>query len=370
MKTKFTREELYNLVWSTPLSVLSKKYDISDNGLRKICIRMNIPLPKNGHWQKIKNGKRPHKIELTDDHNGDQEVTLVAITDVTPKTISFTEKVKSLQKVIEIELQGKLIVPEKLLRPDSLITAFNDRFKGRSSSSYLHRDELNISVSAKNLSRALKFLDALIKVIRLRNHSIAFSRKTTAVVIRGEKIEIRLNEKNRAIKIEKNGWTTTEYEPTGILYFAIKASYSDKIWEDGKTLIEGQLSNIIAYMEVKGEELHQRTLQWESERKIREEKARKLEESIKQQDEELQKFKILLGEVDRWNMLKKLRAYINGFEKYHQENDRLTPEIEEKINWMKRKADWYDPRINLEDELFVDLNKDTLQFRRSESAFW
>ena len=54
---KFTRKELYDLVWSSPLSVLAKKYNISDNGLRKNCIKMNIPLPETGYWQKLRYGK-------------------------------------------------------------------------------------------------------------------------------------------------------------------------------------------------------------------------------------------------------------------------------------------------------------------------
>jgi hypothetical protein len=43
-KVTFTREELYDMVWEEPLSRLAKKYKISDNGLRKICKRMNIIL--------------------------------------------------------------------------------------------------------------------------------------------------------------------------------------------------------------------------------------------------------------------------------------------------------------------------------------
>jgi len=52
-----TRRELYDLVWSTPMTAIAKKYLISDVGLRKICISMNIPLPRAGHWEKIKAGK-------------------------------------------------------------------------------------------------------------------------------------------------------------------------------------------------------------------------------------------------------------------------------------------------------------------------
>jgi len=32
-----TRKELYDQVWSTPMTKLAKSYNLSDNGLRKIC---------------------------------------------------------------------------------------------------------------------------------------------------------------------------------------------------------------------------------------------------------------------------------------------------------------------------------------------
>ncbi len=32
-----TRLELYEKIWSTPMVVLAKEFNLSDNGLRKIC---------------------------------------------------------------------------------------------------------------------------------------------------------------------------------------------------------------------------------------------------------------------------------------------------------------------------------------------
>ena len=71
-----TREALYGLVWSTPLLALSKKYAISDNGLRKVCTRLNIPLPKGGHWMKVQFGKKVKVMPLPEDANVDQTVLL------------------------------------------------------------------------------------------------------------------------------------------------------------------------------------------------------------------------------------------------------------------------------------------------------
>lgn len=48
-KQSLTRTELYKMVWSEPISKIAKRYNISDVGLRKICIRKNIPIPERGY---------------------------------------------------------------------------------------------------------------------------------------------------------------------------------------------------------------------------------------------------------------------------------------------------------------------------------
>ena len=54
-----SREELYELVWSEPLLTLSKRFGLSDNGLRKRCKAMNVPTPPRGYWQRPRRSKRP-----------------------------------------------------------------------------------------------------------------------------------------------------------------------------------------------------------------------------------------------------------------------------------------------------------------------
>lgn len=56
-KKNLTRQELYELVWSKPFTTLAKEYNYSDNGLRKICTKHNIPTPNAGHWAKLRHGK-------------------------------------------------------------------------------------------------------------------------------------------------------------------------------------------------------------------------------------------------------------------------------------------------------------------------
>jgi len=52
------REELYEEAWSVPLSQLCEKYGLSDNGLRKVCKRLNVPVPARGYWAKVEAGHR------------------------------------------------------------------------------------------------------------------------------------------------------------------------------------------------------------------------------------------------------------------------------------------------------------------------
>ena len=44
MAHKFTRLELYQLVWSEPLRKLAKRFGISDVAIAKRCRRSNLPL--------------------------------------------------------------------------------------------------------------------------------------------------------------------------------------------------------------------------------------------------------------------------------------------------------------------------------------
>ena len=54
----FTRQQLYELVWSGPITTLAKSLSLSDVGLAKACRRGDIPLPPRGYWARLAAGKR------------------------------------------------------------------------------------------------------------------------------------------------------------------------------------------------------------------------------------------------------------------------------------------------------------------------
>lgn len=63
-KTTFERERLFDEVWATPVTKLAKGYGLSDVGLRKICVALDVQLPPRGYWQKLAAGKKVPKPEL------------------------------------------------------------------------------------------------------------------------------------------------------------------------------------------------------------------------------------------------------------------------------------------------------------------
>jgi len=59
---KMARAELFERVWSQPVAKLAEEWGITGNGLKKVCRRVQIPVPPRGYWAKLKAGhslKRP-----------------------------------------------------------------------------------------------------------------------------------------------------------------------------------------------------------------------------------------------------------------------------------------------------------------------
>ncbi|MBK9330316.1 MAG: hypothetical protein IPM95_13665 [Sphingobacteriales bacterium] len=247
----FTRTELHELVWSEPLLTLSKRYNISDVGLRKICIRFNIPLPKNGHWQKVQYGKKVTKTPLPTADK--EEVITFGIRDENSVGIAKElSPVKMLQKEIEEQLKNILVVPDRLTKPDKLIISARERlnstdnriYKGLMSSSY---QNLDIRVSQLNIRRALLLMDTLIKSLYARKHDIRISQNDTMVIIDGHSIPLSLREKTKKVLTNsKDHWNLHKYIPDGLFIIKLENGYDCKEITDGRLPLEKQIALIIA----------------------------------------------------------------------------------------------------------------------------
>jgi|GEM_PF-1903621 len=56
-----TREQLHQLVWTTPATKLAEKLGVSDVAIAKRCQKLGVPRPERGYWAKLEHGKIARK---------------------------------------------------------------------------------------------------------------------------------------------------------------------------------------------------------------------------------------------------------------------------------------------------------------------
>lgn len=68
-----SREALYDLAWSEPMTSIGKRMDVSSSYLARVFTRLNIPRPPVGYWAKIEAGKTVPKPPLPDINPGEDD---------------------------------------------------------------------------------------------------------------------------------------------------------------------------------------------------------------------------------------------------------------------------------------------------------
>ncbi len=61
---KLERADLYELVWSRPVSKLAAEWGLSDRGLGKALARLQVPVPPRGYWARLAAGRRVRRPAL------------------------------------------------------------------------------------------------------------------------------------------------------------------------------------------------------------------------------------------------------------------------------------------------------------------
>lgn len=366
-----TREELYNLVWENPLSKLAKKYNLSDNGLRKVCKKLDIPLPKNGYWQKIQFNKKVIKENLPLNNTVEASITLKFRKNSETVINGEVNELNQLTKELKNTLKDTIIFPEKLTKPNQLIIDAKNDLKDKKPSLYHNMNGLvntspgiiDIAVTPHNIKRALLFMDIFIKAIQNRGHKIII-KDGTRVIINNIELRIDLREKLKRKIIKGTHWDSTVLEPSNILSLRLDI-YPIKEWTDtDSSKIEDKIPSIIAKLELQAIQEKQQAIEreiWNREY----ERKRKIEEDFEaKRNFELKEFKGLFQKANRWHQAEILRKYIFEVEKKAKENNSLTEEVIKWLEWANNKVEWYDPFTEKEDETFEKVNRDTLEYKR------
>lgn len=347
-----TRKELYDLVWSKPVSKLIQEYAISNDGFKKLCKQFEIPMPNSGYWGKLKFNKKVVKENFNPNFRGEDKIVLtireegnLINLDQTPLTIRTKE--------IENDSKAPLVVPDKLTKPD-IVTIQTKEYWSESKGHIFYNEykklHYPIRVGDKHRERALRFMDTFTKLLSYRGHSIAKGRHETCILIDGIYIEFDLREATKRIPATTR-YGTSEYVPTGEFILKIGKYSGEKEWRDGKVKIESLLARIVAKLELyaqaekkQKEETRLWHLQYEEERKRK-------EEIKKRKEDEIAKFKELVALSEQYNKSQLIRQYIQAETQKALENNTLSPELQEWIKWANDKADWYDPTVEKRDDI-------------------
>lgn len=247
-----TREEIYELVWSEPMSVVAPRLGLSDRGLAKACERLKIPRPGRGYWEKKRRGRavrRPPLRPLPAGHHGLRVVPVRKKAAATMTSPAVLEQ-KALEADTPITVPEKVERYHRLVREARPVLTGRQKTKGRGPSD--PAECLTIAVGRTALPRALRIMDTLIKALEQRGYPVRTGPDGTVVHVHGVDLRIGLEERTRRKEVRRRSWgdyTTYEFEPTGQLTLRILSYTAGGVrqtWSDGKRQrLEQCLNNFI-----------------------------------------------------------------------------------------------------------------------------
>lgn len=200
--TAITRQVIYDLVWKEPLTHLSKKFGLSDQGLAKLCKREQIPRPAQGYWNKLAAGKPTGtKPALpVDARCADAVVFRIAAASRSPTTPR--EEVDQLK----VDLPH-IRVGERLANPHPVVAeriAFRDAEVREGKKRYDYSAEVWKQISSLDSAerRLLRILDAICKGLETRGAAVGENDRGELVATIGQdKIAFQLRYRMKQVKI-------------------------------------------------------------------------------------------------------------------------------------------------------------------------
>ncbi|RML88192.1 hypothetical protein [Pseudomonas savastanoi] len=190
----FTPQELFEMVWTTPVLKLAREIGVSDVGLSKACRRAGIVLPARGYWAKSE-AKRPKRPKPP------------------TQTIPIEFSVLDIQQT-RLDV-NKRVKPEPLLVtvPTELVDAHPEVGKWLSAArkAKVVDGALDISgacvlsarISSDAVARSALIFDTLIKESEKRGYRFSIKAGETHVIVDDEPLKISISEKLKRFEIPR-----------------------------------------------------------------------------------------------------------------------------------------------------------------------
>jgi hypothetical protein len=395
---EFKREPLYEEVWQTPITQLAKKYGLSDNGLRKICVALNVPLPPRGFWAKraaSKSVRRPALPPASDRQSfvsqpppagpnfrtSDDNVWLQGRLEF--DTASENEPAydpsptrwhpviaahrSNLRKAAkDLETARRANERWEKLPPHRRGLGLDDGWKwrmvaDRGQALVDSHKPLPFRVSAGCYERALAISNALTFAAKPRGFKVGDDDKGQRLVFIGHDAVVpwRINE-----RLEQRVRTRTTYDgkkepekyvvPTGELKITLEARYGSTIaFVDDRGLpLEKQITRIFAGLykcvirqRVKSREDAAREKRWAEEACERARIESEMQRAANRLEEERSKRERLIADSRRWHDAQALRSYIAQTQERQPTGAQESAAFEDWVKWASSVADDLDPCV-------------------------
>ena len=389
LSMKFEREKLYDEIWDISLTGVSKKYGLNYAKLVQVCKENNIPYPSSAYWTKKNMGLDYTKeiIELPEAEEKEIEVLLKNTELLIDKKVSDKDKfIKEFNFLNFLEEDEKKNVAEviydlsvdKYRKNHKVIIEYKDKTKEErrkereanyfnpyyNINNYVEKGYFaNISQTQKD--RCMKILSAIYFAIeelggQVNNNFLLYVRDENVTIEIEELQDTVIHEltKEEAKKIleyeESQKRHTYGYKPNIRKYDYVyngklKITCGDRkyIRETDKIKLEDKLGDIIIKLYEQSEEIKNERLEREKIARKRREKEERKEKIRNDKNSEVQKIKELINCAEDYKIACEIRNYIDAVSK----KELLTDEIKEWIKWANKKANWFDPTIDGEDEL-------------------
>ena len=391
LSMKFEREKLYDEIWDISLTGVSKKYGLNYAKLVQVCKENNIPYPSSAYWTKKNMGLDYTKeiIELPEAEAEEKEIeVLLKNTELLiDKKVSDKDKfIKEFNFLNFLEEDEKKNVAEviydlsvdKYRKNHKVIIEYKDKTKEErrkereanyfnpyyNINNYVEKGYFaNISQTQKD--RCMKILSAIYFAIeelggQVNNNFLLYVRDENVTIEIEELQDTVIHEltKEEAKKIleyeESQKRHTYGYKPNIRKYDYVyngklKITCGDRkyIRETDKIKLEDKLGDIIIKLYEQSEEIKNERLEREKIARKRREEEESKEKIRNAKNSEVQKIKELINCAEDYKIACEVRNYIDAVSK----KEILTDEIKEWIKWANKKANWFDPTIDEEDEL-------------------
>jgi hypothetical protein len=370
MREENYREQLLDEVWAEPMMVVAPRYGLSDVGLKKLCMRLQVPTPARGHWAKVKSGRGiPPKPHLKP-YKGNPRYLLKPLKAHRPRPEEPGLIDERLTTMIAYEQDpAHLIkVPTRGTRWHPLVAATRDAFQ----TTYKDNRGLplpggkgfNIAVSSEQRPRALRIANALVRALVKRRFSLVPGEHHLEVQMFGVCLSLSIfeptkrsdyvpNDAERAAKARGEWvyWPRYRYTPSGRLEIRSGGGYGGSVKDGTHQVVEEQLNKLIIWMAKWALSIVQFREECARTEELKQAQRREALAQKAMQDVEKEKLEALKVAALRWQQAQAIRSYLLAMENLAASGAGLNDEHREYLVWAQAKADWLDPLVAAPDPL-------------------